>query len=86
MTVSVKATQNGAALSGARCMATIYFRTATIKQPDGGFSTNANGVASFQLDARGTTYGHYIPIDVTCSGRNGTVTARNGFTPVKGGR
>jgi hypothetical protein len=86
VTISVKATQGGAALAGAQCMATVYYRTATIKQPNGGFRTNANGVASFTLDARGTTYGHYIPVDVTCSGRSGTVTARTGFTPVKGSR
>jgi hypothetical protein len=86
VTVSVKATQGGAAMAGARCMATVYYRTATVKQPDGGFSTNANGVGSFTLDARGTTYGRYIPIDVTCTGRAGTVTTRTGFTPVKGSR
>lgn len=84
ITVSVRATQNGAPLAGAACMATIYYRTNTAKQPDGGFRTNASGVGSFSLDARGTTYGHYIPIDVTCSGRGGTTTARTGFTPVKG--
>jgi hypothetical protein len=65
-------------------MATIYYRTATAKQPDGGFTTNGNGVGSFVLDARGTTYGFYIPIDVTCTGRSGTSTTRTGFTPVKG--
>jgi len=86
VTISVKATQNGAPLAGAQCMATAYFRTATVKQPNGGFTTNANGVGSFTLDAKGSTYGHYIPVDVTCSGRAGTVTARTGFTPVKGSR
>ena len=65
-------------------MSTIYFRTNTIKQPDGGFRTNGNGVGSFTLDAKGSTYGHYIPVDVTCTGRGGTVTARTGFTPVRG--
>ena len=59
-------------------------RTATVKQPDGGFRTNANGVGSFTLDARGSTYGFYIPIDVTCQARGGSVTTRTGFTPVKG--
>ena len=84
VTISVRATQGGAPLAGASCMATIYYRTNTVKQPNGGFRTNASGVGSFTLDARGTTYGHYIPIDVTCSGRGGTTTARTGFTPVKG--
>lgn len=84
VTISVRATQNGAPLAGASCMATIYYRTNTAKQPNGGFRTNASGVGSFMLDARGTTYGHYIPVDVTCSGRGGTATARTGFTPVKG--
>ena len=68
VTVTVKATQGGAPLAGASCMATVYYRTATAKQPNGGFTTNGNGVGSFTLDARGTTYGFYIPIDVTCSG------------------
>jgi hypothetical protein len=84
VTVTVKATQNGAPLAGAFCMATIYYRTATAKQPNGGFTTNGNGVGAFTLDARGTTYGYYIPIDVTCTGRAGTAGARTGFTPVKG--
>lgn len=84
VTISVRATLNGAPMSGASCMATIHYRTATAKQPDGGFRTNANGVGSFTLDARGTTYGYYIPVDVTCSGRGGTASARTGFTPVKG--
>ncbi len=84
VTISVLATQNGAPLAGASCMATIHYRTATAKQPNGGFRTNANGVGSFTLDARNTTYGFYIPVDVTCSGRGGTATARTGFTPVKG--
>jgi hypothetical protein len=84
VTISVRATQNGAPLAGASCMATIYYRTNTVKQPNGGFRTNASGVGSFTLDARGTTYGHYIPVDVTCSGRGGTATARTGFTPIKG--
>lgn len=84
VTITVRATQNGAPLAGASCMASIYFRTNTIKQPDGGFRTNANGVGSFTLDAKGSTYGHYIPVDVTCSGRGGAVTARTGFTPVRG--
>ncbi|MGE3909361.1 MAG: hypothetical protein AB7K36_08420 [Chloroflexota bacterium] len=84
MTITVRATQNGAALAGASCMATIYYRTNTVKQPEGGFRTNGGGVGSFVLDARGTTYGHYVPVDVTCNGRGGTVTARTGFTPVRG--
>lgn len=84
VTISVRATQGGAPLAGASCMATIYYRTATARQPQGGFRTDANGVGSFVLDARGTTYGYYIPVDVTCSGRGGTVTARTGFTPVRG--
>lgn len=84
MTITVRATQGGAPLVGATCMASIHYRTATAKQPDGGFRTNANGVGSFTLDARNTTYGYYIPIDVTCTGRGGTATARTGFTPVKG--
>ena len=84
VTVTVKATQNGAPMAGAFCMATVYYRTATAKQPNGGFSTNGNGVGSFVLDARGTTYGFFIPIDVTCSARGGSVTTRTGFTPVKG--
>jgi hypothetical protein len=84
VTVTVRATQGGAPLAGASCMASIHYRTATVKQPEGGFRTNAGGVGSFTLDARGTTYGYYIPIDVTCSGRGGTATARTGFTPVKG--
>ena len=84
VTVTVRAMLNGAPLSGALCMGTIHYRTATAKQPDGGFRTNANGVGSFTLDARNTTYGYYIPIDVTCSGRGGTASARTGFTPVKG--
>jgi hypothetical protein len=84
VTVSVRATQGGAPLAGATCMASIHYRTATAKQPDGGFRTNANGVGSFTLDARNTTYGYYIPIDVTCTGRGGTASARTGFTPVKG--
>ena len=29
-------------------------------------------------------YGFFIPVDVTCTGRSGTATARTGFTPVKG--
>ena len=65
-------------------MASIYFRTNTIRQPNGGFRTNGNGVGSFTLDAKGSTYGRYIPVDVTCSGRGGAVTARTGFTPVRG--
>jgi hypothetical protein len=65
-------------------MATVHYRTATARQPSGGFTTNASGVGSFVLDARGTTYGFFIPVDVTCTGRNGTATARTGFTPVKG--
>jgi hypothetical protein len=84
VTITVRATQGGAPLAGAACMATVYYRTNTVKQPNGGFRTNANGVGSFTLDARNTTYGFYIPVDVTCSGRGGTVTARTGFTPVKG--
>jgi hypothetical protein len=84
VTVTVRATVNGAPMAGASCMAMIHYRTATAKQPDGGFRTNANGVGSFTLDARGTTYGFYIPVDVTCSGRGGTASARTGFTPVKG--
>ena len=43
-------------------------------------------VGSFTLDARNSTYGRYIPVDVTCTGRAGTVTTRTGFTPVKGSR
>jgi hypothetical protein len=84
VTVSVRATRGGAPLAGATCMATIHYRTNTVKQPNGGFTTNASGNGSFTLDARNTTYGYYIPIDVTCSGRGGTATARTGFTPVKG--
>lgn len=84
VTITVKATQNGAPLAGVGCMATIHYRTNTVRQPSGGFSTNGNGVGSFTLDARGTTYGYYVPVDVTCSGRGGSVTARTGFTPVKG--
>jgi hypothetical protein len=84
VTISVRATQGGAPVAGAVCMATIHYRTATAKQPNGGFRTNASGVGSFTLDARGTTYGYYIPVDVTCSGRGGTATARTGFTPVRG--
>jgi hypothetical protein len=84
VTITVRATRGGAPLAGATCMASIHYRTATAKQPNGGFRTNANGVGSFSLDARGTTYGYYIPVDVTCSGRGGTATARTGFTPVKG--
>ena len=80
----MKATQGGAPMAGAFCMATVYFRTATAKLPTGGFTTNGNGVGSFALDARGSTYGFYIPIDVTCSARGGSVTTRTGFTPVKG--
>ena len=49
-------------------------------------TTNANGVGQFTLDARGTTYGYYIPVDVTCSGRGLTMTARTGFTPVRAAR
>jgi hypothetical protein len=84
VTITVRATQGGAPLAGATCMANIHYRTATAKQPNGGFRTNANGVGSFTLDARNTTYGYYIPVDVTCSGRGGTAAARTGFTPVKG--
>jgi hypothetical protein len=84
VTITVRATQGGAPVSGATCMATIHYRTATAKQPDGGFRTNANGVGSFTLDARNTTYGYYIPVDVTCTGRGGSSTTRTGFTPVKG--
>ena len=84
MTISVRATQGGAPLAGAACMATVRYRTSTARLPDGGFRTNANGVGSFTVDARGTTYGYYIPVDVTCSGRGGSATARTGFTPVKG--
>lgn len=84
VTIGVRATQGGAPVAGASCMATIYYRTNTVRQPAGGFRTNASGAGSFTLDARGTTYGHYIPVDVTCSGRGGTVTARTGFTPVRG--
>jgi len=65
-------------------MATIHYRTSTAKQPNGGFTTNGSGAGSFVLDARGTTYGFYIPIDVTCSSRVGTASTRTGFTPVKG--
>ncbi|MCC6175171.1 MAG: hypothetical protein IT305_07705 [Chloroflexi bacterium] len=84
VTVSVTATQGGAPISGASCVATIYYRTATARQPVGGFRTGSNGVGSFTLDARGTTYGYHIPIDVTCNARAGSATARTGFTPVKG--
>jgi hypothetical protein len=84
VTITVRATRNGAPVAGASCIASIYYRTATAKQPEGGFATNANGVGSFALDARGTTYGYYIPVDVTCTGRGGTATARTGFTPVRG--
>jgi hypothetical protein len=84
VTITVRATQGGAPVVGATCMATVHYRTATAKQPDGGFKTNANGVGSFTLDARNSTYGFYIPVDVTCSGRGGSTTARTGFTPVKG--
>ncbi len=86
VTVTVRATRGGAPLSGAFCMATVHYRTATARQPDGGFQTNGNGVGSFTLDARNTTYGYYIPVDVTCNARGGAVTARTGFTPVRGGR
>jgi hypothetical protein len=84
VTISVRATQGGAPVAGAFCMATVHYRTATARQPNGGFTTNASGVGSFVLDARGTTYGFNIPVDVTCSTRSGTVTARTGFTPTKG--
>jgi hypothetical protein len=84
VTITVRATQNGAPVVGAVCLATINYRTATARQPEGGFRTNASGVGSFVLDAVGSTYGFYIPVDVTCTGRGGTATARTGFTPVKG--
>ena len=84
VTVSVRATSNGAPVAGASCLATIYYRTATARQPSGGFRTGANGVGSFTLDAKGATYGHAIPIDVTCSGRGGSAAARTSFTPVRG--
>lgn len=84
VTISVRATQNGAPLAGAFCMATVHYRTNTARQPNGGFTTNSSGVGSFVLDARGTTYGFFIPVDVTCNSRLGTVTTRTGFTPVKG--
>jgi hypothetical protein len=86
VTITVRATLNGAPMAGAACMATIHYRTNTVKQPNGGFVTNSSGVASFVLDARGTTYGYYVPVDVTCSGRGGTATARTGFTPVRAAR
>ncbi|MFN8635609.1 MAG: hypothetical protein U0893_17315 [Chloroflexota bacterium] len=86
VTISVRAMMNGAPMSNAFCMATIYYRTRSAKQPNGGFTTNANGVGQFTLDARGTTYGYYIPVDVTCSGRGLTMTARTGFTPVRAAR
>jgi hypothetical protein len=84
VTITVRATQNGAPVAGASCLATISYRTATVRQPEGGFRTNASGVGSFTLDAVGSTYGHYIPVDVTCTGRGGTASARTGFTPVRG--
>lgn len=86
VTISVRASMNGAPMAGASCMATIYYRTRSAKQPDGGFTTNANGVGQFTLDARGTTYGYYVPVDVTCSGRGLTMTSRTGFTPVRAAR
>ena len=84
VTVSVRATSNGAPVAGASCIATIHYRTASARQPAGGFSTGANGVGSFVLDAKGTTYGYAVPIDVTCTGRGGSASARTSFTPVRG--
>ncbi len=84
VTISLNLTANGAPLAGAQCMSTVYFRTATVRQPMGGVTTGPGGAASFQVDAKGATYNRYIPVDVTCTSRQGSVTARTGFTPVRG--
>jgi hypothetical protein len=84
VTINVNVTSNGAPVAGASCMSTVYFRTATVRQPSGGATTNSRGAASFVIDAKGSTYGRYIPVDVTCSTGSGSVSARTGFTPVRG--
>jgi len=84
VTINVTVTSNGAPVSGALCLSTIYFRTATVTQPAGGAVTGANGRTSFVIDAKGSTFNRYVPVDVTCSSRAGSVTTRTGFTPVRG--
>jgi hypothetical protein len=84
VTIGLNLTANGAPVSGAQCIATVYFRTATVRQPAGGVTTGPGGAASFQLDAKGATFNRYVPVDVTCTSRQGSVTARTGFTPVRG--
>ncbi len=76
-------TNNGAPVSGALCIATVTFRTATVRQPEGGARTGANGVATFQVDGQGATYNVFVPVDVTCTSAAGSATARTGFTPAR---
>ena len=84
LTVTANVTANGAPVSGAACLATIYFRTATVRQPEGGaVTTGPNGTASFRIDAIGATYDRAVPVDVTCNARGSSVTARTGFTPTR---
>ncbi len=84
VTISLNLTSNGNPVAGGYCMATVYFRTATVRQPMGGVTTGPGGVASFTIDAKGATFDRYVPVDVTCTTRQGNVSARTGFTPVRG--
>ncbi len=83
VTVNIAVTWNGAPAGGAFCMSTVYFRTATVRLPTGGVATGPQGIAWFTIDAHGTTYNRYVPVDVSCSTRGTSVTARTGFTPLK---
>ena len=83
VTVSVSVTSNGVPVPGAVCTAAVYYRTATI-QNAGSVTTGPNGTGAIRIDAQGATYNRFVPVDVTCSTRSGTVTTRTGFTPVRG--
>ena len=84
VTVTASMTNNGAPVAGALCLATVTFRTATVRQPEGGARTGSNGVATFTVDGKGATYNVFVPVDVTCTSAAGSVSARTGFTPVRG--
>ena len=83
MTITARMTNNGAPVAGAVCMATVTFRTATVRQPDGGARTGPNGVATFVVDGQGATYNVFVPVDVTCTSAAGSASARTGFTPTR---
>ncbi|MFN8521757.1 MAG: hypothetical protein U0821_01460 [Chloroflexota bacterium] len=86
ITVTAAVTNNGAPVQGAFCMATAYFRTTAIKQPEGGVLTGPTGRAIITFDARGATYDRYVPVEVSCSHRDANAVGKTGFTPTKGPR